>query len=101
MLQQAASLQCRWDRHLPCGTDLLPDVLQTKTYYIFEEDGEPILHRAEGTEIQWKTGKNPTVKVRAIAFALCPVIRLSVLQLIRIRIVHASDLFPLVRHMKL
>ena len=36
---------------------------QTKTYHIFEEDGEPILHRAEGTDIDWKAGKNPTVKV--------------------------------------
>ena len=36
---------------------------QTKTYHIFEEDGEPILHKAEGTEIEWKSGKNPTVKV--------------------------------------
>ena len=37
--------------------------VQTKTYHIFEEDGEPILHKAEGTEIEWKSGKNPTVKV--------------------------------------
>ena len=37
---------------------------QTKTYHIFEEDGEPILQRAEGTDIEWKSGKNPTVKVR-------------------------------------
>ena len=36
---------------------------QTKTYHIFEEDGEPILHKAEGTAIEWKSGKNPTVKV--------------------------------------
>lgn len=50
--------------HLLSGTDLSSDVMQTKTYYIFEEDGEPILHRAEGTEIQWKASKNPTVKVR-------------------------------------
>ena len=49
--------------HLLSGTDLFPDVMQTKTYSIFEEDGEPILHKAEGTEIQWKAGKNPTVKV--------------------------------------
>ncbi len=38
-------------------------VAQTKTYHIFEEDGEPILHKAEGTAIEWKSGKNPTVKV--------------------------------------
>ena len=37
---------------------------QTKTYHIFEEDGEPILQRAEGTDVEWKPGKNPTVKVR-------------------------------------
>ncbi|KAK9918886.1 hypothetical protein WJX75_007835 [Coccomyxa subellipsoidea] len=34
-----------------------------KTYYIYEEDGEPMLHRAEGTKIDWAAGKNPTVKV--------------------------------------
>lgn len=39
------------------------NAVQTKTYHIFEEDGEPILHRAEGTDIDWKAGKNPTVKV--------------------------------------
>ena len=49
--------------HVLPGTDPVPDVMQTKTYSIFEEDGEPILHKAEGTEIQWKAGKNPTVKV--------------------------------------
>jgi hypothetical protein len=40
--------------------------MQTKTYFIYEEDGEPMLHRAEGTDIQWKQGKNPTVKVPVI-----------------------------------
>ena len=65
-------MQCRWGSHLPSGSDLPSHVMQTKTYYIFEEDGEPILHRAEGTEIQWKAGKNPTVKVTAIAHASCP-----------------------------
>ena len=56
--------------HLLSGADLVLDVMQTKTYSIFEEDGEPILHKAEGTEIQWKAGKNPTVKV--VHFTVCP-----------------------------
>ncbi|KAK9803911.1 hypothetical protein WJX72_004179 [[Myrmecia] bisecta] len=34
----------------------------TKTYYMVDEE-EPILERAEGTEINWNPGKNPTVKV--------------------------------------
>lgn len=42
-------------RSFPCA--------QEKTYYIYEEDGEPMLHRAEGTKIEWAAGKNPTVKV--------------------------------------
>ena len=40
---------------------------QTKTYFIYEEDGEPMLSRAEGTDISWKAGKNVTVKVCAQA----------------------------------
>ena len=39
---------------------------QVKTYFIYEEDGEPMLSRAEGTDIAWKAGKNVTVKVRAL-----------------------------------
>ena len=49
--------------------------MQTKTYHIFEEDGEPILHRAEGTDIDWKAGKNPTVKVSTTSLSIrlaCP-----------------------------
>ena len=57
--------------HVLPGTDPVPDVMQTKTYSIFEEDGEPILHKAEGTEIQWKAGKNPTVKVGPAPASYC------------------------------
>ena len=35
---------------------------QTKTYYMVDDE-DPILERAEGTEIQWKSGKNLTVKI--------------------------------------
>ena len=35
----------------------------TKSYFMVD-DTDPILERAEGTEIQWKAGKNVTVKVR-------------------------------------
>eukprot|EP00241_Pyramimonas_parkeae_P005056 CAMPEP_0114253202 /NCGR_PEP_ID=MMETSP0058-20121206/16259_1 /TAXON_ID=36894 /ORGANISM="Pyramimonas parkeae, CCMP726" /LENGTH=381 /DNA_ID=CAMNT_0001367217 /DNA_START=72 /DNA_END=1217 /DNA_ORIENTATION=+ len=34
----------------------------TKSYYMVDEN-DPILERAEGTEINWKAGKNVTVKV--------------------------------------
>ncbi len=34
----------------------------TKTYHLLD-DGEPVLERSEGTEIDWKAGKNITVKV--------------------------------------
>lgn len=34
----------------------------TKTYYMLDDD-EPVLERSEGTQIDWKTGKNITVKV--------------------------------------
>jgi hypothetical protein len=34
-----------------------------KTYYLMEEDFEPVLEKAEGTAINWKAGKNVTVKV--------------------------------------
>lgn len=34
----------------------------TKTYYMLDDD-EPVLERSEGTEIDWKQGKNITVKV--------------------------------------
>ena len=54
---------------------------QTKTYHIYDEDGEPMLHRAEGTDIQWKSGKNVTVKVhhpiRALDRHMWPHVRLS------------------------
>eukprot|EP00884_Botryococcus_braunii_P023655 jgi/Botrbrau1/9974/Bobra.0012s0068.2 len=36
----------------------------TKSYYVREDDdGEMELERAEGTNISWKGGKNPTVKI--------------------------------------
>jgi len=35
----------------------------SKSYFMVD-DTDPILERAEGTEIQWKPGKNVTVKVR-------------------------------------
>ena len=63
--------------------------VQEKTYYIYEEDGEPMLHRAEGTKIDWAAGKNPTVKVLpplpssvchlGLAFALCSLLCRAVL----------------------
>lgn len=34
----------------------------TKTYYMLDDD-EPVLDRSEGTQIDWKPGKNITVKV--------------------------------------
>ena len=61
---------------LPRHPKSVSDVMQTKTYSIFEEDGEPILHKAEGTEIQWKAGKNPTVKVRGTTLTSAPSPRL-------------------------
>jgi hypothetical protein len=30
------------------------------------DDDEPVLERSEGTEIDWKPGKNITVKVRVL-----------------------------------
>ncbi len=45
--------------------------VQEKTYYIYEEDGEPMLHRAEGTKIDWAAGKNPTVKVLPPRHLVC------------------------------
>jgi hypothetical protein len=53
-----------------------PSVL-SKTYFMVD-DTEPILERAEGTEIQWKPGKNVTVKVRTSCRAL-PVALLALL----------------------
>lgn len=44
----------------------MPVCAQEKTYYIYEEDGEPMLLRAEGTKIDWAAGKNPTVKARSL-----------------------------------
>ena len=35
---------------------------QTKTYHMVDDE-EEMLQRAEGTDIQWASGKNPTVKV--------------------------------------
>jgi hypothetical protein len=40
---------------------LLLQVL-TKAYHMLDDD-EPVLERSEGTEIDWKPGKNITVKV--------------------------------------
>ena len=37
-------------------------MLQTKTYHM-SEDEDNVLERAEGTKIEWASGKNPTVKV--------------------------------------
>lgn len=34
-----------------------------KTYYMAEEDSEPILEKATGSDIKWNSGKNVTVKV--------------------------------------
>ena len=36
-------------------------------YYIYEEDGEPLLSRAEGCTINWKPGKNTTVKASSVS----------------------------------
>ena len=86
--------------HVLPGTDPVPAVMQTKTYSIFEEDGEPILHKAEGTEIQWKAGKNPTVKVGPAPASYCLAFAcMSVPQLI-FRPGYASDHLPLLRCMK-
>lgn len=49
-----------------CIVPIVPVCAQEKTYYIYEEDGEPMLHRAEGTKIDWAAGKNPTVKARSL-----------------------------------
>ena len=38
-------------------------LLQTKTYHMVDEE-EEMLQSAEGTDIQWEAGKNPTVKAR-------------------------------------
>ena len=56
---------------------LLPN-LQTKTYHMSENE-DNVLESAEGTKIQWVSGKNPTVKVRKKCGLLsCPVpLRLS------------------------
>lgn len=37
-------------------------LMQTKSYYMVDEE-EPILEKAEGTSIQWSSGKDPTRKV--------------------------------------
>jgi hypothetical protein len=42
----------------------VPQVL-TKTYHLLD-DSEPVLEKAEGCTIDWKTGKNCTVKVRGV-----------------------------------
>ena len=34
----------------------------TKTYYMLDEE-DPVLERPEGTQVNWKDGKNPTIKV--------------------------------------
>lgn len=36
---------------------------QEKTYHMVDEE-EEMLQSAEGTDIQWEAGKNPTIKVR-------------------------------------
>ena len=36
---------------------------QEKTYHMVDEE-EEMLQSAEGTDIHWEAGKNPTVKVR-------------------------------------
>ena len=35
-----------------------------KTYYMVDEE-DPVLEKPEGTQIQWKEGKDPTIKVGA------------------------------------
>lgn len=40
----------------------LEAMMQTKSYYMVDEE-EPILEKAEGTSIQWSSGKDPTRKV--------------------------------------
>ena len=42
---------------------------QTKTYHMVDEE-EEMLQSAEGTDIQWEAGKNPTVKARPAASAV-------------------------------
>ena len=37
--------------------------------YIMAPDSKDMLQKAEGTKIQWKQGKDPTVKVRALLTA--------------------------------
>jgi hypothetical protein len=37
----------------------------SKSYHMLDDD-EPVLERSEGTEIDWKPGKNITVKVRVL-----------------------------------
>lgn len=38
----------------------------TKSYYMLDDE-EPVLERSEGTQIDWKQGKNITVKVSALS----------------------------------
>ncbi|KAM7254648.1 hypothetical protein ACFE04_004028 [Oxalis oulophora] len=35
----------------------------TKTYYVVDDDGDPVLEKADGTEIEWLSGKCLTQKV--------------------------------------
>ena len=35
-----------------------------KTYYMVDED-DPVLEKPEGTQVHWKEGKDPTIKVGA------------------------------------
>ena len=47
-------------------TLLMPNLVcefQVKTYYMVDTD-EPVLERATGSKIEWKSGKNVTVKAR-------------------------------------
>ena len=42
----------------------------TKSYHMLDDD-EPVLERSEGTEIDWKAGKNITVKVGSSSGVWC------------------------------
>ena len=53
-----------------CCLPFPPAQVLEKTYYLMEEDYEPVLEKAEGSEIQWAAGKNVTVKVRGPLSAL-------------------------------